>query len=324
LGSAGLVAVAIVASRLLTGSTLSQLSNGLAVALIMLSLVLLTGYGGQVSLCQYTWAGFGAVAFSKMAHGGNPLALVPVALICGVVGALVALPALRLQGLYLALATLAFAVLADKVYFSHVFGLGSLNIAYLHIPGVAIGRHSNLVLLAVAFSLLGMLVLAIRRGPFGRLLSAMADSPAACATLGLDLTITKLAVFAISAAMAGVAGALYGGTQGLVTANNFYYVQSLILLLLVSIAGINTVSGAFLGGMSLALINIINPHLPHALQQLPFLATGLGAIMLGKSRNGVVGQLSDTLESLRARRLSPARPVASLMPQEVAGIASAN
>ena len=137
---------------------------------------MLTGYAGQVSLAHFTIAGVGAFTFGKMAAGGNPLALIAVAGVCAVVGALIALPALRLQGLYLALLTLALAALADSVFFldPHVLSRGQLNIHRLHIPGLsASGAKANMILLAVVFVLLGNVVLGIRRGPFGRLLGAL-------------------------------------------------------------------------------------------------------------------------------------------------------
>jgi branched-chain amino acid transport system permease protein len=297
----------------------------------MLSLVLLTGYGGQVSLCQFSLAGIGAYTFGRMAPGGGPLALIAVALICGAVGAVVASFSLRLQGLYLALSTLAFAALADFQFFKIKLSLGSLKIHRLAIPGVSLsGNKVNLVTLAVVFSLFAILVLAIRRGPFGRLLSAMSDSPAACATLGLDLTLTKLGVFALSAAMAGVAGAFYGASQSIVTANDFNYIQSLIILLLVYVGGVNTVTGALLGGSLYAVGNIAGPHLPHALQQLTPLGTGLGAITIGRNPNGIAGQLSDGWANLKAkfgvgvRRLPTAEPNDAAFAPEGGQIATAN
>ena len=324
IGSVAFIAVAGAVSRVVGGTNLQSLGTGMAFGLVMLSLVLLTGYGGQVALGQFTFVGIGAFVFGKLAAGGSPLGLIACVAVCALVGALFALPALRLQGLYLALSTLAFAILADQLFFgnSRVLGQagGSLTVQRLALPGLAIrSNRANLVLLAVAFCLLGMFVLAIRRGPFGRTLSAMSDSLAACATLGLDLTVTKLAVFAISAGMAGLAGALYGGTQGLVTATNFIYIQSLILLLLAYVGGINTVTGAFLGGMFFgAVFPIVQPHLPHVLQQLTYLGTGLGAIGIGRNPNGIAGQLSDAAERLRRPRpAAPARPVAGAPPEPV-------
>jgi branched-chain amino acid transport system permease protein len=305
------VVAGIVAANTLHGSNLRLISDGVAISILLLSLVLLTGYGGQVSLAHFTIAGVGAFTFGKLTSGGSPLALVGVAVVCAAVGALIALPALRLQGLYLALLTLAIAALADSVFFldSHVLARSQLKIHRLAIPGLsASGNKANLILLAVVFALGGNFVLAIRRGAFGRLLGAMRDSPAACATLGLDLTRIKLGVFALSAAMAGIAGALWGGSKGAVTNQDFIYVQSLVILLLVTIGGVNTVTGAFLGGLFLAAANIVTPHVPEQWRQLTFIGTGLGAISLGRNPNGVAGQLALLGESLRARRPRQAEP----------------
>lgn len=312
-GALVLVAVATVAANLVHGAVnLAALNTGLATALIMLSLVLLTGYGGQVSLAQMSFAGIGAVVFLKTTHGGSPWALLACAAACGVVGALVALPALRLQGLYLALWTLGVALLADYLFFgnSHVFGgSGSSSTAHrLSIAGLAVkSDQANLVVLAAVFGMLGMAVLAIRRGPFGRTLSAMSDSSAACATLGLNLTVTKLTAFGMSAALAGVAGALYAGTNHIVGATDFQYVQSLILILMAYVGGINTVTGALIGGLLLgSAFPIVSPHLPQHLQQLTYVGTGFGAITVGRNASGTMGEISRAWE--RFRHPSAAQP----------------
>src|SRR5207248_3607069 len=145
-----------------------------------------------------------AFAMGRVAGGASPFGLLLAVVISGAVGALVALFAVRLSGLYLALATLAFAQAMDLCFFenSNVFGFGGKQaVGRMALFGVHFGGdRAFVVLLAIVFSLLGAAVLALRRGPFGRRLSAMSDSPAACATLGLNTTSTKLAVFAISAA----------------------------------------------------------------------------------------------------------------------------
>jgi branched-chain amino acid transport system permease protein len=279
----------------------------MAFALVMLALVVLTGYGGPIVLCVMSLAGIGTVVFIHLGHGGNPLALFACAGICAAVGALVALPALRLQGLYLALSTLAFALLADDLFFgnSHVFG-GSGSSSTVHrlsLPGFQIKNlHTNLLVLAVVFGLIGIGVLAVRRGPFGRTLAAMRDSEAACATLGLDLTLTKVGVFAFAGAIAGVAGAFYGGTQGIVGSTDFYYVESLVVFLMVYTVGIDSITGALLGGLLLgAGIPILTPHLPHSLQQLTYLAPGLGAITVSRYGN-LMTQMSTTVDRFIHRR----------------------
>ena len=167
----------------------------------------LSGYAGQVSLCQFTFLGIGAVTMHAVDGGSSVLGLLAAVGVCAGVGAVLALPVLRLRGLYLALATLAFAVLMDNVFFqsSSIMGVGGT---------VAVGRPDIFgmrfttdrafdVFLAVVLALCLIGVGALRRGPFGRRLVGMSDSPAACSTVGLSLTMTKLTVFAFSAGLAG-------------------------------------------------------------------------------------------------------------------------
>ena len=196
------------------------------IALIALSLVPLTGFGGQVSLCQMSFAAIGALVMAHHGQGGDPMALLLAAVVCAVVGALVALPALRLSGLYLALATAAFAVFLDRWVFlfrrstsargrSSSATAGSSPSTPSTSPASTrpTGRRSSWCWRASSRSRY-LLVVAVRRSGFGQRLLAMKDSPAACATLGIDVTRLKLSVFALSAAMAGVGGALYAGTLG--------------------------------------------------------------------------------------------------------------
>jgi len=320
LGAVALVLAGVVAAELFHGDVVRNLTFGVAVSIVLLSLVLLTGYGGQVSLAHVTLVGVGAFTFGKIAAHGNPFALLIVAVVSALFGAVMALPALRVQGLYLALLTLALAKLADDVFFldSHVLAHESLTIHRLAIPGVDLSSpKANLIVLVLVFAVMANVVLAIRRGPFGRLLGAMRDSPIACAHLGLDLTRTKLGVFALSAAIAGVGGALLGGTKQVVTANDFIYIQSLVFLLLLTIGGVNTATGAFLGGLFFASMNIISPHIPERYQQLPFIGSGLGAMSIGRNPNGIAGQLFGAVDRFRiGRRRSPA-PGDSLSDSEV-------
>ena len=108
----------------------------------------------------------------------------------------------------------------------------------LDVPGIdSSSRTAQLMVLSVIFALSYLLVVGVRRSGFGQRLLAMKDSPAACATLGLDITRLKLAVFALSAAMAGVGGALYAGTLGSVGYERFNLFESLPLLLLAVVGG---------------------------------------------------------------------------------------
>jgi branched-chain amino acid transport system permease protein len=156
-----------------------------------------------------------------------------------------------------------------------------------------------MVLLAVAFVLAGMAVLAVRRGPFGRRLQAMSDSPAASATLGLNLVATKATVFAASAALAGVAGALYGGLRSSVGVFDFTMLQSLFLFLAAMVGGITTVTGAAIGGAILAILPVIQQDYFQD-TNLNALGVGLFAIMIARNPHGFAGFLSPAADRVRA------------------------
>ncbi|MGH2685237.1 MAG: ABC transporter permease [Actinomycetota bacterium] len=291
-----LVAAAYAFASVANEETLSKVAPGLALALVALSLVPLTGWAGQVSLCQMTFAGVGAFAAVKIAAGGSPIGLVAAAALAAPVGALVALPALRLRGLYLALATLAFAVLADNVFFNHedVFGgFGALRIDRLEIGGLSFaGIRSYFVLLALVFALVSIGLLALRRGRFGRRLSALRDSPAACATLGMDLTMTKLMVFALSSAVAGLGGAMLAMLDQTATARSFTMFSSLPVVLLAVLGGITAPAGALAGGLVLAAFPVLAEEVSW-LSALSLLGPGFIGVTLARQPDGLVLQLSD-------------------------------
>ena len=318
-------AVAVIAS-LVTDADALQLSKVFGFAIIALSLVPLVGYAGQISLCQMSFAGIGAVVMAHHGTGGQPLALVYAAVICGIVGAIVAIPALRLSGVYLALATGAFAVILDRWIFNlpsfdigpinvELFGALSLPVDRLHIPGIdPSSEKSYLVVVAAVFAVMAMGVVALRRGRYGDRLLALKDSPAACATLGLNLTATKLGVFALSAAMAGVGGAVYAGSLGTVSPERFSFFESLPLLLLAVVGGIGSAGGAVFAGIVLFGIPIVASTwgtLDVAVQSLPGIRDlsdllkvlpGLMGIGLSRNPNGVVPDLASRFEVVRHER----------------------
>ena len=128
-------------------------------------------------------------------------------------------------------------------------------------PGMKFGGDSAEFLLVTGFFVLAaLLVLAIRRSLFGRRLVALNDSPAAYATVGLNIGFTKVAVFAIAAGMAGLAGALYGTVQGVVGTTDFDIFPGIIFVLFVTIWSIRTVSGAFLAALTYVVLNQLWPN----------------------------------------------------------------
>lgn len=309
LAGGALIVVTVAASRVMSTANVTRFSLGLATAVIILSLVPLVGYGGQISLAVMTFAGLGAFAMVQVADGPGPLVgLVAAAGLAAAVGAVIALPALRLAGIYLALATAAFAVFMENFIFtqSWFFGAGSIEVPRPDFLGLTFeDNRSYLVLLSVLFSLLGILVIWLRRGPFGRRLQAMKDSPAACATLGLDLTRTKVAVFAFSAGIAGVGGALFGGVSGSVSKESFLFAQSLPILLMGVVGGIALVSGALLGGLLLQFFSTLGENftllasalfLGPLITNFALIAPGLIGILLSRNPDGLAADLLSGLQ----------------------------
>lgn len=293
-GSGGaLLAVAFVLIGLVSRADVLLIGVAATYAMVMLSLVLLTGYGGHVSLAQFTFAGVGALAYAKLDEP-NLLGLLLAALIAAGVGALVALPVLRLTGLYLALSTLAFAVLMDKMIFQAEFAFkfnGTLATERVSVLGVRIGSDTSYVwFMVLCFVLMGLFLLWLRRGALGRILIAMRDSPSGCGTLGLDLRWFRVGLFSLSAGMAGLAGGLFAGLRGTVGAADFLYFQSLLVLLLAVVFGVTSVTGALLGGTALMLLPVWQSSQPE-LAGLLFAVLGFGAVLLGRDPNGIANHL---------------------------------
>ncbi|MBF4161494.1 ABC transporter permease [Nocardioides acrostichi] len=315
-GGATLLFVAMVVS-VVSEANLLLVGIALTYAMVMLSLVLLTGYGGHVSLSQLTFAGVGALAYIKMGNTGLTGILI-AGLVAALSGVLVALPSIRLTGLYLALSTLAFGVIMDKLVFNADIGFGSngsLNAQRLTLLGTSIESTRVYVwLMAVFFVGMAWLLLLARRGRLGRMLIALRDSQAACGTLGLDARWFRIGLFAVSAGMAGVAGALYAGLRGTVGANDFLYFQSLILLLLAVVFGVTSMTGAALGGTGLMLLPVLQSSYP-AVGGLLFVVIAVGAILLARNPNGLsiylfsLGRLADRRLGDVVRQRLPELPV---------------
>jgi branched-chain amino acid transport system permease protein len=288
-----LLLIALVLVTGLSQANLLLLGITATYAIVMLSLVLLTGYGGHVSLAQFTFAGVGALVYAKV-DMPTLFGLVIAGLVAAAVGALVALPVLRLTGLYLALSTLAFAQLMDGLVFQASFAFrynDSLSARRLSILGVPFSNTRWYCLLLVAVAVLvGWGVLAVRRGRAGRILIAMRDSQAACGTLGLDLRWFRVGLFAGSAGVAGLAGALFAGLRGSVGAQDFQFFSSLLLLLAAVVWGITSVTGAWLGGLFVMYLPVAQGDHPQ-IAGLLFVLLGLGAVALGRDPNGLANKI---------------------------------
>jgi ABC-type branched-subunit amino acid transport system permease subunit len=234
----------------LVGARLPVWINAMSQVLLFLSLGLLVHTSGQVSLCQMSLAAVGAAAFAHAISGGVPwgLAVLLAGLVAVPVGAVVAIPAIRLSGLFLALATLGFGIFIAQFFYvkSYMFGLVDLRTGRPHILGLDSDKGYYYLLLAVAVAGIGG-VMVVERSRLGRLLRGLGDSPTALETLGASADVTRVLVFCLSAFLAGISGALFAGQFGSVSGTSFNFVYSLILLAVLSVAGRTTIKAAVLG-----------------------------------------------------------------------------
>jgi ABC-type branched-subunit amino acid transport system ATPase component/branched-subunit amino acid ABC-type transport system permease component len=211
---------------------------------LFLSLGLLVRTSGQVSLAQVTFAAIGVVAFSKLTQDtGLPWlpALIISGLIAVPVGAVLAIPAIRLSGIFLALATMGFGLLVKDMFYQSnlMFGqsLGGLGVP---LPDVSwLSSTTGFYYLVLIITVICAAVVAgVSRTRLGRLLQAMSDSSLALQTSGSDVNTARVLVFCISAYLAAIAGALYGAYTSVVTAGGFDPSISLTLLtIIVIVAG---------------------------------------------------------------------------------------
>ena len=319
IGCAVLIGGTAVVAFTVSGSNVTAWSQGIALGIIMLSLVPLMGYAGQVSLAQMSFAGIGAYAVATYGDG-SPVGLLVAVVFASIAGVVVALPALRLQGIYLALATLAFAFIVEKFVFTQpaLFPTTSKKVSRLNLFGLSLDdNRTYMVFLSVVFAALAMGIVVIRRGVFGRRLQAMKDSPAACATLGLNLTRTKLQVFALSSAIAGLGGALFAGVNRTASTADYAALQNLPILLMASAGGIALCSGALVGGLLLGSFALGTKSIPSmeilGVDSATFFTTlfacapGLIGIALGRNPNGLVPILGDRYHQIMGRRGAVAR-----------------
>ena len=285
--------------------------------IVALSLIPVMGYAGQLTLCQLSFAGIGMVMVQHLGRQGNPLALVAAVVVPAAIGAVVALPSFRLSGIYLALSTAAFAVVMDRwifplpeIHLGHhtlsLFNGGSLELAPTRYFGVALsGRRAFYVYGAVAFALVAWAVGMLRRSAYGQRLVAVADSPHACATLGLNPNVTKLGVFALSAGMAGLGGALYGQALRAVTPDSVQFLSGLAVVTVMVVVGITAPSAALVVGLVLGfgLNAVVLGHLagvlPRGMGTLAHVAAKLGTdtLVLVGSAGLVLGRHPDGLLS---------------------------
>lgn len=250
-GVAALVVFAFAGSEYYVG----VVAHGLVLALIFCSFVVVTGIGGMVNLAQAAFAAMAALTCGWAFASGLPFV---VAILLGVlaaaaVGMLVALPALRLGGRVLTLATLALALLADQVLFQvDAFSNGTIG---WPIPALGFGfadtsdARVRVVVLLLLIGAVALLVRNLERSASGRAILAVRSAPAAATTSGLSAPRTKITLFVLASAVAGLGGVLFAISKGSITATDLPAFSGFVWLAVVVLQGVRRIGGAVLGGL---------------------------------------------------------------------------
>ncbi|MER5778939.1 ATP-binding cassette domain-containing protein [Streptomyces sp. NPDC002039] len=284
------------------------LTQGLAIALVFMSFTVVTGLGAMVSLAQATFVTGAALVAGLLMSRGWPFvaALAVGTCVAAVLGALVALPALRLGGRSLALATLALAFLADQVLFQLRWlrngdsgwsiprpVVGPVDLSDDRAMGVTL-----VVLVAVVAAALG----ALRDSPSGRAMLAVRSAPAAAMASGVSVLRTKLLLFTLSAGLAGFGGVMYASYNTRITATDFTAMTGLVWLAVVVAAGVRRPQYAVVAGLVFAVAPQVMAHWVTTSAHLPVILFGLAGLALANDPDGYCAAVPVRLARRRAGR----------------------
>ena len=278
----------------------SRFTDGLVLAVTLLSITVITGLSGQVSLAQATFSGVGGFAAAQLAasHGFATVpAMLAGAALAAAVGALIAIPSLRLGGIYLTLATLAAALAADAVLFKLDGLTGGADGVFMPTPsvvGITLDDDRKFFLFALAvFGIVGVVVVLLRKGTTGRELAALRGSETAAPAIGINPKAARIKVFALSAGVAGLGGALYAVyfsgvlfgslVEGEARYNPFF--GFVLVVVLVSV-GSRTVDGALIAGLSFVLFPLLLEEISFP-SELAVIGFAFGAITYARHPEGI-------------------------------------
>ncbi len=272
---------------------LGEATNVLIWAIAGLGLMLLTGQTGQVSLGHAAFLAVGSYANTLLIEAGVPFIIAfPLAgVITGVVGTIIAIPALRLHGIYLAIATIALSILADDIIVlldPWTGGVGGMFPAPIDLFGFQIERWTMPVrfyyLVLVVTVICTLFYRNLLRSPLGRAFAAVRDSEVSAAAMGVHIARTKATSFGISCAMTGLAGALMGYYAGMFNNETFSLVISIQLLMMIVIGGLGSIHGAFFGAFVIAFLpqalSILKDNIGSGNVAIPGLEIGVFGMIL--------------------------------------------
>src|SRR5215475_13898660 len=288
--------IALLVLPLLVPSYLIDISLVFIYGLCGISLMVLAGYTGLVSLGHAAFLGIGAYTHVYAIHDLGLPWVAGVALACVVtaaVGVLVGLPALRMTGVYLSIATLAFALIIQEVLtrWEHVTGgLKGKPVDKPVVFGIRFGGDAAFYFLCLAFLIAGIWLTGnLLRAPTGRAWVAIRDSEIAAQSMGVNLAVYKTSAFAYSAALMGVAGALFAHKIGFLAPDIFTVLLSIQFLLMVVVGGLGSLHGALYGAVFVAMLPVL---ISEARDAVPAGAARIAGI-LGKGVADVLFQALD-------------------------------
>ncbi|HEX3899119.1 MAG TPA: ATP-binding cassette domain-containing protein [Mycobacteriales bacterium] len=303
---AGIAVLAVSLPSVLSAARLDEITVALIFGMAALSLVVLTGWAGTVSLGQMALVGVGSiVAGDLVAHLDLDLfqAILAAGVAGGIASLLLGLPALRVQGLYLAVTTMAFAVAANDFFFNPSNFSGQLPAAIVK-PVLwkrfALTGQGDLYLLCLGVLVLWVVLLTgLRKGRPGRAIIAVRDNRVGAEAASIPSVRTRLMAFTVSGVIAGMAGALYVVVLGGVGYQTFPSADSVTVLSMVVIGGTASIGGSLAG---VALIQFVAIEFPKS----QLLLTGVGVLLvlvvIPSGLAGVAERVRDRLLSLLARR----------------------
>lgn len=253
-------------------------------------LMLLSGFTGQISLGHAAFMAVGAYTAAVLQQRGVPFlaAFIASGVLAAAIGIIVGLPALRLHGIYLAIATLAFAFIIAEIltrWESVTSGASGIMVKTMSIGGWSAARPLDKYYVALAVAVLAMLgVKNLLRAPTGLAMMAVRDSETAAQAMGVNLAGTKLTAFAVSAALTGLAGALYADVIRFISPEQFDIGMSIELLVLVFIGGIGSLHGVVYGAIFVValpqFISGIKDYLPRYIAEQPGLQSAVYGFLL--------------------------------------------
>ncbi|HEX9623068.1 MAG TPA: branched-chain amino acid ABC transporter permease/ATP-binding protein [Streptosporangiaceae bacterium] len=256
---AGVVVLAVVLTAVASSNYQTAISVGLISAIVALSLVVLTGYVGQISLAQMTFAGLGAYFCSRFVDDMGvpfPFSIIAAGLATGIGGVILGLPALRVRGVNLAVVTLGAAVAVDSLIFNDANLTGGYNGISIRSPSI-FGYSLDGIIHPFRYAMACLVVLILcvagvawlRRSRLGLMMLAVRDNERAAAAEAVDTVRTKLTAFGIAAFMAGVAGGLFGYLYGHLSFDSFAPLASVTFVTTAYIGGIGSIAGAVIAGI---------------------------------------------------------------------------